>query len=146
MGTSNLLVRAKNNGDLPRLNDFVGKEWSTNGNMASFRILDPNMEGRGGPATVAIKHGDVIVENLSLRFPNEVADLDTAIFTIAAGIPERNGWFYYDYDEDTVVVHWPVDETTRRPDQNVYDDFMEILAQVRCFAQTCSYHSSSWTM
>jgi cholesterol oxidase len=56
MGTSRLLVRARDGGALPRLNEHVGRHWGNNGLRIYLRALVPEPTGayQGGPTSVAI--------------------------------------------------------------------------------------------
>ncbi|MEN3356329.1 MAG: cholesterol oxidase [Mycobacteriales bacterium] len=56
MGTSQLLVRARDGGALPRLNEHVGRHWGNNGLRIYLRALVPEPTGayQGGPTSVAI--------------------------------------------------------------------------------------------
>ena len=51
MGTSELLVKAKAKSTLPKLNQFVGQDWASNGDTLGTRSgLPPTNPGQGGPA------------------------------------------------------------------------------------------------
>lgn len=108
MGTSALLVRAKALKQLPRLNEFVGKYWSTNGDTFSKRKLNENAHARfGGPATAGIhfEQGNNGPHNIILC-PDWEAD-DTEINTMGMCIPTVFGHFEYDSETDSVVLVWP---------------------------------------
>src|SRR5262249_57524289 len=57
IGTSELLVRAKARGDLPQLNDQIGKNWGDNGDV--FHIWQKGLPAQtnprqGGPAAALV--------------------------------------------------------------------------------------------
>jgi cholesterol oxidase len=133
LGTTRLLVRARDTGALPRLNRFVGSRWSTNGDMAQFRFVGPALIPQGGPATVKITDfrdaaNPVVVELGPQRVPAFFAGDPSlrpffgALFTVGFGIPTGLGSFRYDAPRDTVVLDWPPDGAA-----NVYDRVTQIL-------------------
>jgi cholesterol oxidase len=113
-GTSEMLVRAKARGWLPRLNDEVGRHWGNNGDFFSaisglHQRFAPNL---GGTATVAIEDlenevAPVVVECF--------ADWQTEgenglISSVGVGAPPPKGAFSYDAATDRVVLNWPADD------------------------------------
>jgi len=110
IGTSELLVRAKARGDLPQLNDQIGKNWGDNGDV--FHIWQKGLPaktnpGQGGPAAAVIEfhnnpHGPFVVENAPLHVVAE-----GTIFTIDMGVGSPLGSFSYDAAADSVKLTWP---------------------------------------
>lgn len=136
IGTTKLLVRARETGDLPRLNHHIGTRWSSNGNSASYRIVTQGVASQGGPAGMKIVNYDdpqnpVVLGNLAQRVPaffaNEpvFAPFLGALFVFGLGIPTSTGSFHYDAASDSVVLTWPP-EAGRR----VYDKFVGMLNEL----------------
>jgi cholesterol oxidase len=134
LGTTKLLVRARDTGALPKLNDFVGTRWNTNGDMAAFRFASTSAIPQGGPATVKITDfgapgNPALIELGSQRVPSFFASNPTlqpfvgALFTIGFGVPTGAGAFRYDSTSDTVVLDWPSDGAA-----NVFSRVTQILS------------------
>jgi cholesterol oxidase len=118
LGTTKLLVRARDTGDLPRLNEHVGTRFSTNGGTAHLRMTGEAVSpiGQGGPSGMRIYDfreagNPVTLENLPQRVPPiaAFAPFNNAIFSVGIGIPTATGTFRYDAPNDTVVLDWPAD-------------------------------------
>jgi cholesterol oxidase len=110
MGTSELLVKAKAKGTLPKLNDYVGQDWASNGDTLGIRSgLPPTNPGQGGPATSFIEHlnnplGPVIL----VQYPTWNAPEGT-LSALGMTIPSDKGSFSYDAATDSVKLTWPAD-------------------------------------
>ena len=128
IGTTKLLIAAKNQGGLPLLNEHLGTKWVNNGNGGTMREsqndADTDIFGGGGPAS--IKTYDFEDPNAPINIqllPLKTGD-STSLFTIVLGIPTGEG--YFDYDEDGVInLHWPEDAS-----KNVYDRFEQVLTHI----------------
>lgn len=115
LGTTKLLVRARDTGGLPKLTADVGTRFSTNGNTALLRMTGETTPiGQGGIAGVRINDfrepgNPVALENLPQRVPGlpSLAPFRTAIFSIGIGVPTAKGTFKYDASTDTVQLNWP---------------------------------------
>jgi cholesterol oxidase len=124
LGTTKLLVRAKALGNLPNLNEYVGANFSNNGNMVQLRVTtETTAIGQGGPGGLRINdfaqpNNPVVLENLPQRVPPipGLAPYTKMIFSIGIGIPTGHGSFVYDSASDTVAMTWPADGA-----KNVYD-------------------------
>jgi cholesterol oxidase len=107
LGTSKLLVKAKAKGTLPKLNNYVGKTWGTNGDNITTRTGLGSMTGNGGTAGAAIELLDgptpIVVESLEIG-----NNADGVQSCLGLGIPRPAGKFQYDPSTDTVNLHWPV--------------------------------------
>ena len=134
VGTTKLLVRARDSGALPNLSQHVGTRWTTNGDLAHFRIVSSSFLPQGGPAGEKIVDfqdaaNPVIIEAPPLRAPAFFANSPAlqpffgAMLTIAFGIPSGSGTFHYDPPTDTVVLDWPADGAN-----NVYARVTSILS------------------
>jgi cholesterol oxidase len=133
IGSTKLLVRARDSGRLPRLSPHVGTRFSTNGNQAHLRFISNDFVQQGGPAGLKVTDfaeadNPVVIENLPQRVPSwfaQVPDLMPfygAVMTIAIGVPRSLGTFSYDRASDTVTLDWPEDGA-----QNVYDRAVSVL-------------------
>ena len=134
VGTTKLLLAARHQGGLPRLNEHLGTKWSTNGNISTFRVVSTEVISQGGPAGSKSTDFDdpqapVVIENLSQKVPvpvlqnPESAALGGAVFTIGIGIPSGEGSFSWDDETESAVLHWPDDGA-----KNIYDRFFGIMA------------------
>jgi cholesterol oxidase len=118
VGTTSLLVRARETRALPALNDHVGLHWAANGDLPVTRgALPPTNAGTGGPA------GHFIFEDLENPIgPTSLVELvlpphiNAALGAIGApgafanyaslGIPPALGTFTYDPATDAVKLNW----------------------------------------
>ncbi len=110
MGTSKLLVKAKHEGTLPKLNDEVGKHWGNNGDTFATRDVGQRTNpGQGGPASAAIfDYQNPICPMTIIVYPEWDADEQT-LTTLGMGIPGELGQFYYRPDDQTVQLSFPAD-------------------------------------
>jgi cholesterol oxidase len=120
MGTSALLVRAKGQGTLPRLNEFVGQGWGGNGDHFTVFGNLPNItngQGQGGPSGVVIQDfaKDAVTGQPNPNYnglnPVSLMNLvkwngNDSIFGLAIGIPTQRGSFTYDPTTDAVTLNW----------------------------------------
>jgi cholesterol oxidase len=124
LGTTKLLVRARETGALPLLNEHVGSRFSTNGGTLHLRMTaETSAIGQGGTAGVRINDfrepgNPVVLENLPQRVPAipNLAPFTRAIFSVGIGIPTGKGSFSYDAASDKVILDWPAGAAA-----NVYD-------------------------
>ncbi len=119
IGTTSLLVRARETGALPTLNDAVGRNWAANGDIPVTRGALPfTNAGTGGPG------GHFIMEDLDNPLgPTSLVELVLPPHIHAAlqasgapasfanyaslGIPPAIGSFTYDAASDGVILNWP---------------------------------------
>jgi cholesterol oxidase len=136
LGTTKLLVRARDTGDLPELHAHVGTRWSTNGNCNAFRFVSKGAASQGGPAGIKLVNYDdprnpVVLENLPMRVPaafgesQQLSPFVRGILNIGLGIPTATGNFRYDAATDTVVLTWPPEASDR-----VYDKFVSMMREL----------------
>ncbi|MEH2051419.1 GMC oxidoreductase [Nostoc sp.] len=106
VGTSKLLVKAREKGTLPYLNNSVGKDWGTNGDNITIRSDLGAVTGNGGTAGAVIEQLDgptpIVVESLELG--NNANGIQSCL---GLGIPRPGGKFKYDPSTDTVNLNWP---------------------------------------
>ena len=105
LGTSKLLVKAKAEGALPRLNHHVGKHWGTNGDTIATLSDIPPVSGNGGPAAAVVEHFDNPIQPVVLEdFPNPLAPGTVSLLGLT--IPEPRGRFRYDASSRSVKLTW----------------------------------------
>lgn len=119
IGTTELLLRAKNNGKLRRLSEQVGKLWGTNGDalsiVATSRQTNPT---QGGPAATVIEDFDNPISPIVLEqipFPG-VPEGAYAVLSLAINKPE--GYFTYDASKQTANLVWPKNSVDNQKIQN----------------------------
>jgi cholesterol oxidase len=108
LGTTELLLNAREEGTLRHLNDKVGKYWGTNSDsrttMISNRQTNPT---QGTPGVIAIEHLDnpiapVILEPFPLPFPPEGASI-----VLGQAITQPEGYFTYNTSTQSTDLFWP---------------------------------------
>ena len=115
-GTSELLLRAKNEGDLPLLNDEIGMHWGPNGNIMTGR----NFVNKTGvsQSTIPVAGIDMWSDEFEYKIFAEIAPLPLGIETwttlfLSISDNRERGNFYYDASKKSVNLNW-------RKEQNEY--------------------------
>ncbi|WP_308259266.1 GMC oxidoreductase [Pseudonocardia sp. H11422] len=111
-GTSQLLVRARETGMLPELNDQVGRNWGNNGDRIYLRALVPQPAGgpQGGPMAVAIRRADDPADPVTVAFGPAPLPFEAHLMSLPGfGACRPAGEFRYDAGTDTVRLRWPGD-------------------------------------
>jgi cholesterol oxidase len=108
--TTRLLVRAKAKGDLPALNQHVGRWWGNGGDAEYVRAGMPFEPTTGGPAELAAldwnnPHNPVTL----LAFPAAPSPIPGVGITgaLATQVCPPAGYFAYDAASDSVGLTWP---------------------------------------
>ncbi|MBY4208078.1 GMC family oxidoreductase [Rhodococcus fascians] len=109
MGTSELLVRARDTGSLPQLNEHVGQGWGTNGDAALVRGMSAEGFGgvQGSPSASRITDESgtpLTLENWYV--PGNPIDL-TLLGSLGMVLDPTRGTFVYDQATDAVRLDWP---------------------------------------
>ncbi len=108
IGTTELLLRAKHNGTLRRLNNQLGKFWGTNGDGVSATVTSGQTNPTlGGPAAAVIEHLDnpiapLIIEQLP--FPIVPQGVFTAL---SLAITKPEGCLTYNASTQSANLFWP---------------------------------------
>ncbi|MPY22380.1 GMC oxidoreductase [Shewanella sp. YLB-07] len=110
--TTRLLVRAKGRGDLPQLNQYVGKNWGDNGNRMAFRqpkITLPTGGPQGAPSASAIysndpSHSPIFAENWANA---AVVEVGVSMLLSVTFDMDNRGHIYYDNSKDDGVLYYP---------------------------------------
>ncbi|GAB1544336.1 GMC oxidoreductase [Scytonema sp. NUACC21] len=113
MGTSALLVKAKEKGTLPRLNEQIGKGWAQNGDSFSTRFgLPPNNFRQGGPAyAYSVTHFDNPLAPITLTGSPDWDAPEGTDALLSEGIPLARGNFKYNAAKDSVELDWPANSS-----------------------------------
>ena len=109
MGTSELLVRARDTGSLPNLDEHIGEGWGTNGDAALVRGMSPEGVGvvQGSPSATRITDESgtpLTLENWYV--PGSPVDL-SLIASLGMVLDPTRGRFVYDRASDAVNLEWP---------------------------------------
>ncbi|GAB1542260.1 GMC oxidoreductase [Scytonema sp. NUACC21] len=109
LGTSELLVKAKAKGTLPKLNEYIGQFWGTNGDtLGILSNLSQTNPTQGGSAGAAILNWDNKTPITLINFPNVTASEKT-IQCLGLAISPAEGNFTYNMATDSVNLNWPAD-------------------------------------
>ncbi|WP_235581688.1 GMC oxidoreductase [Rhodococcus sp. Leaf278] len=109
MGTSQLLVKSRETGLLPQLNEHIGQGWGNNGDAALVRGMSP--EGIGGiqgspSASRIIDESDTPLSLTNWFVPGNPIDL-ALIGSLGMVLDPTRGNFLYDKATDSVGLAWP---------------------------------------
>ncbi|MEU7721809.1 GMC oxidoreductase [Streptomyces tibetensis] len=111
LGTSRLLVRARDRGSLPALRASVGRGWGTNSDRQTVRVGMPwNNPTQGGPSGIVAQDLDNPYEPVTMinfPWPRPPADGTGALGALAMTTCSADGYFSYDASTDAVSLTWP---------------------------------------
>jgi cholesterol oxidase len=130
IGTTELLLRAKANGTLRRLNNQVGKFWGTNGDVVSAVITNgPTNPTQGGPAATVIEHFDnpiapVVCEQLPFPIVPE-----GVITSIGQAIAKPEGYLTYNASTQSADLFWPSDSANNQKNAQAFQYTYQLLNQ-----------------
>lgn len=130
IGTTELLLRAKANGTLRRLNNQVGKFWGTNGDVVSAVITNgPTNPTQGGPAATVIEHFDnpiapVVCEQLPFPIVPE-----GVITSIGQAIAKPEGYLTYNASTQSADLFWPSDSANNQKNAQALQYTYQLLNQ-----------------
>jgi cholesterol oxidase len=108
IGTTELLLRAKNKGTLRRVNDQVGKFWGTNGDAVGLTIANTQTNPtQGGPAGFVIEDlqnaiAPVTIEPVPFSFTPE-----GILGALCLSITKPEGYLTYNQSTDSADLFWP---------------------------------------
>lgn len=110
--TTRMLVRAKERGDLPELNEYVGKNWGDNGNRMAFRqslFGLPAGIAQASPSPTAIYVDEAGRSPVAAKnWANAgIADVGISMMLSVTADFKNRGHFYYDASIDDAVLHYP---------------------------------------
>ena len=110
IGTTELLLRAKAEGSLHRLNRHVGRFWGTNGDSVATIISDrPTNPTQGSPGVIAVEHLDNPIAPVILEpFPAAFPALPQGVANVLGqGIPRPEGYLTYNPSTQSADLFWP---------------------------------------
>ncbi len=115
IGTTELLLAAREEGTLPRLSDEVGLGWGTNGDSITTVISNKqNNPTLGTPGVVAIEHFDNPIAPLTLEplpFPSVPQG---AALVLGQGISKGEGSFTYNSSTKSSDLFWPANSSNNQ--------------------------------
>ncbi|MBX7224680.1 MAG: GMC family oxidoreductase N-terminal domain-containing protein [Chitinophagales bacterium] len=110
IGTSEILVKARETGGLPDLTEDVGKHWGGNGMSFAFRsgLDEPTGSIHASPPTLTVKHHDNPIAPVNAMQDIFPLGLDLRM-VLMVGQPynETHGQFNYDSGNGTAILTWP---------------------------------------
>ena len=108
IGTTELLTKARETGNLPSLNEMVGKGWGTNGNILFSRTVE-ELTGKmqGGPVVAAaLDYGNIetpaTIESVFLPIGIECS----CLLQLLIGLDTERGEFSYDSISNRAHLTW----------------------------------------
>lgn len=111
LGTSRLLVRARDTGAVPDLPDELGRGWGTNGDRiyAWTSFGEDFGAEQGGPVIYGSKEwADPAAANTVIQASLPPLGLNTrTTMLVGFGVSPDRGHFAYDSGSDRVRLHWP---------------------------------------
>ncbi|MBW4672857.1 MAG: GMC family oxidoreductase [Desmonostoc geniculatum HA4340-LM1] len=111
MGTSKLLLKAKEKGTLSRLKPSVGQNWNNNGDMVAERSNLPKpVIGRGGPSGAVVENINNTQNPISLMNLEDWSGAPGTQRCLTLAMTKPKGFFTYDRSTDNVKLHWPEQE------------------------------------
>lgn len=111
MGTSKLLLKAKEKGTLSRLKPSVGQNWNNNGDMVAQRSNLPKpVIGRGGPSGAVVENISNTQNPISLMNLEDWSGGPGTQRCLTLAMTKPKGFFTYDRSTDNVKLHWPEKE------------------------------------
>ncbi len=116
MGSSSLLVKAKAKGDLPLLNDNVGKNWGPNGNIMTARanhVWNPTGKNQSTIPVMGINDWDNPVYPVFAEIAPIPIGIESWIsLYLAITKNSERGYFSYDTVKDEAVLNWGENQNT----------------------------------
>jgi cholesterol oxidase len=109
VGTTKMLVKAREKGTLKKLNRHVGEIWGNNGDFFGMQVgLPETNPSQGGPAASAVEHHDnPFGPTVLLQFPQWDETREGALLSLGMGIAPPRGSFRYDAETDSAKLSWP---------------------------------------
>ncbi len=122
LGTTELLLRARENGDLPDLSEEIGRGWGPNGNVMTARTMLGGMNQSAMPVLAIDAWQDRKVFAEIAPVPAGVETLASLYLAITRN-PER-GTFHYDSRADGITLDWRREqmEPSIRAVKGVFDE------------------------
>ncbi|HEY3698350.1 MAG TPA: GMC oxidoreductase [Spongiibacteraceae bacterium] len=127
LNTSKLMLKCQASGDLPGLNQWVGKNWGTNGDELLFRVSATPVSGaQGGPPAVASIDVNNTIKPVTFMHSPASVPIDLQL-QLAMSVPDQLGTMSYDASSDTASIHWPLDAQVQARAAN-QQSFLKMIA------------------
>ncbi|MBD2533066.1 GMC family oxidoreductase [Nostoc flagelliforme FACHB-838] len=111
MGTSKLLLKAKEKGTLPKLKPSVGQNWNNNGDMVAQRSNLPKpVINTGGPSGCVVENINNTQNPISLMNLEDWSGGPGTQRCLTLAMTKPKGFFTYDPSTDGCKLHWPEQE------------------------------------
>ncbi|MCP6757827.1 MAG: GMC oxidoreductase [Fischerella sp. CENA71] len=110
IGTPELLLRAKSNGTLRRLNNQIGKFWGTNSDSNTIMINASQTNATlGSPGVIAVEHLDNPIAPVILEPFQSLPFIPQGLNPILGqGISKPEGYFTYNVSTQSTDLFWPI--------------------------------------
>lgn len=110
LGTTELLMRAKETGALPNLSPTIGAEWNNNGSVAfarANRVRDKTGSKQSMITALGIDRWDDSADSVLVEITPFPAPVETWVshYLALTNNPEK-GYFTYNAQTDTIKLHW----------------------------------------
>ncbi|MEY8264717.1 MAG: GMC oxidoreductase, partial [Bermanella sp.] len=110
IGTTELLLRARERGDLPELNEHIGEGWGSNGDAAAVRSLAPSLGLFQASPSASKIHDDSFGVPITMEnwYAVQVPVNATIIGSLVMGHDMKNrAKFEYNAETDSCNLLWP---------------------------------------
>lgn len=146
IGTTELLLRAKHNRTLRRLNDQVGKFWGTNGDSVAAIVTSGQTNSTlGGPATIVIEHLDnPIAPIVTEQLPFPIVP-QGVLAPVALAITKPEGYLTYNPVKQSANLFWPKNSANNQKiaQANLYTYQQMNLANGTSFGRELDFSSTA---
>ncbi|XPF94966.1 GMC family oxidoreductase N-terminal domain-containing protein [Colwellia sp. RE-S-Sl-9] len=114
MNTTKLLLNAKQSGDLPELNEYIGQYWGNNGDELTMTVAGSSDIGslQGGPAAMAAHDNSNPIKPVTFMH-SPTTGFGEVQFQLGMSAPDKLGSLSYNASEDQIFVNWPTDALTQ---------------------------------
>jgi len=155
LGTTELLLRARDTGDLPDLDDTIGQGWGPNGNVMTARanhVWAPTGSKQSTIPVMGIDDWDNEAARVFAEIAPMPAGLETwvSLYLAITDNPER-GHFTYDAAADKAKLNWTADQSApgTAKAKSLFDKLnhvhgtsyrYDLFGDTRAFADDFCYH------
>ncbi|GAA2336427.1 GMC oxidoreductase [Saccharopolyspora halophila] len=147
LGTSRLLVRARETGAIPGLPDGLGGQWGTNGDrIYAWTDLEQDLGAvQGGPVVYGSKEwNDPATANTVIQASLPPLGINTrTTMLVGFGVSADRGHFAYDSRTDSVSLRWPRNGDTASY-RNIHRRVSEISSETGTLTDTNDIVNSTW--
>jgi cholesterol oxidase len=127
LNTSKLMLKSQASGDLPGLNQWVGKNWGTNGDELMVRFsVAPTSGPQGGPPAIAAADLNNTIKPVVFMYSPASVPVNLQL-QLAMSVPDQLGEMHYDGATDQASIQWPLAGQTQAFAAN-QQSFQKLLA------------------